>query len=56
MYNTIVLATAEHARTISTGMPVQYTIQWALIALVVATLTIVLFRTRGRIEDDSLSA
>jgi hypothetical protein len=56
MYTEIVLATAEHARTISTGVPVQYTIQWGLIALVLATLTIVLLRTRGRIEDDTPSS
>jgi hypothetical protein len=56
MYTAIVLATAEHAHIISTGVPVQYTIQWALIALVFATLTVVLLRSRGRTEDDTLSA
>ena len=56
MHTAIVLATAEHARTVSTGMPVQYTIQWALIALVLVSLAFAILRSRGRVEDDSLSA
>jgi hypothetical protein len=56
MYNAIVLATTEHARIVSTGVPVQYAIQWTLIALVVVSLTFALLRTRRKSEDDTLSA
>jgi hypothetical protein len=54
MYNTLVLTTTQHARTVSTGVPVQFAIQWALIALLLVAMTFVILRTRGRTDDDTL--
>jgi hypothetical protein len=46
MFSFLVVATAEHARAVTTGLPVQFEILWGLVALLGLTLAFALVRCR----------
>ena len=52
MDKTIFFATAEHARVVAAGMPVQFEIVWALVGILGLALTIALVRCRHFGDND----
>jgi hypothetical protein len=52
MDKALVFATAEHARVIAAGMPVQFEIVWALVGLLGVALTVALVRCRHFGDND----